>query len=240
MATCALVFVFLSVICVSYAVSNTCTNYIRDHVCHVQNSPDEGNKCTAQYEGIVEAQYKLKQYMRSHIVSSYQYILLSTIFGNHKVNRPGFEALYRKLSDKTWEDTIELIKYNAKRGGNLANFHQITDEDREALKTVSPEATNVYEYNSLAKALDIQKGLAAGAHDIHKDAVRQGKSYHDPEISSFIENEFVHQHSKIIRDLAGHLTDLNMIMSNYNHDKGGSSLSLYLFDEYLQKSLGVV
>lgn len=32
------------------------------------------------------------------------------------IDRPGFEKLYRKISDKAWEDTEKLIKYQSKRG----------------------------------------------------------------------------------------------------------------------------
>lgn len=81
--------------------------------------------------------------------------------------------------------------------------------------------------------MDLQKKLASGAYDIHKDAIRLGKAYHDPEISSFIEKEFAHKHADTIRMLSGHLADINGIISEYKD----FSLSLYLFDEYLQKSI---
>lgn len=41
----------------------------------------------------------------------------STHFGNHEKSREGFEKLFRKLSDSTWNDAIDLIQYITKRGG---------------------------------------------------------------------------------------------------------------------------
>lgn len=51
----------------------------------------------------------------------------ATHFGNHEANRPGFERLYQKLSDQAWEDCIDLVKYNAKRGGYLENFSAVRE-----------------------------------------------------------------------------------------------------------------
>lgn len=56
-------------------------------------------------------------------MSSFQYLLMSSHFGNYEAHREGFKALYRKLSDKSWEDTISVLKYLGKRGGK-ANFNQ--------------------------------------------------------------------------------------------------------------------
>ncbi|KAL1460743.1 hypothetical protein WDU94_012695 [Cyamophila willieti] len=241
---CALA--LFSIVSFTQATDTSCTDFINRNVCnkrkHSLDSAQEKG-CSALYEGFSEIQPKIRKYINQHIINSFQYTLLSTNFGNHQTNRPGFEALHTKLSDETWEDAIELIKYNAKRGGHLENYNDFRSNDFRSndLKTMleAQKQFPISEYNSLATALDMHKELAAGAHDIHKEAVRLGQVYHDPEVSSFIENEFVHKHSKTIRSLAGHLADMNAIMSEYQEQHGGTSLSLYLFDEYLQKSLGV-
>lgn len=56
------------------------------------------------------------------------YILFqSSHFGNYEKNRGGFEKLYRKMSDQTWEQAIDLVKYMGKRGGHM-NFRLRRDE----------------------------------------------------------------------------------------------------------------
>lgn len=46
-------------------------------------------------------------------------IFQSSHFGNYQKNRAGFEKLYRKLSDQSWEDSIDLVKFLGKRGGHM-------------------------------------------------------------------------------------------------------------------------
>lgn len=57
----------------------------------------------------------------SSIDKSYEFLLMSSHFGSYETNREGFKKLYRKLSDKTWEHAINMIKYIAQRGGTM-NF----------------------------------------------------------------------------------------------------------------------
>lgn len=47
------------------------------------------------------------------------FLLQSTHFANYEQSREGFEKLFRKLSDSTWDDAIHLIKFIAKRGGTM-------------------------------------------------------------------------------------------------------------------------
>lgn len=49
---------------------------------------------------------------------------MSSYFGNFEAQREGFKELYRKLSDKTWSDAIDMIKYITRRGGKM-NFNQL-------------------------------------------------------------------------------------------------------------------
>jgi len=183
--------------------------------------------CNSRYSAFLgdELLTNVQNYANTHILRSFQYLLMSSHFGNYEKNRAGFEKLYRKLSDQTWEQAIDLVKYMSKRGGHM-NFRLRRDE--VVSKQIDYE---MYELGSMAKALDMQKGLASEAHTIHFEVTR--KSSHDPEVASFFENNFVHQHSDIIRKLSGHTNDLKHLIAN----QPDPSLSLYLFDEYLQKTV---
>lgn len=151
---------------------------------------------------------------------------MSTHYANYEKSRAGFEKLFRDLSDTAWHDAINLIKQITKRGGRM-------DFANRKLNVANEDTGNyeLYELQSIAKALDMQKQLANEAHNIHDSTTRLRKEYHDPEISSYLENEFMHRHADVIRKLSGYTTDLSSMLSG--HDK---SLSLYLFDEYLQKA----
>lgn len=49
---------------------------------------------------------------------------------------------------------------------------------------------------------------------------------------SFLENEFVHDHSEIVRKLSGYTNDLKSLLSNPND----SNLALWFFDNYVAKA----
>lgn len=191
----------------------------------------EAKICNARYGGIGTAQPGLEDYMNTHLMRSFDYLLMSTHFNNYEKNRAGFVKLYRKMSDAAWENGIELIKYMTKRGVstnfNLKNANQKIsfDIDKNSVNTYE-----MFELESLAKALDMEKEIAGDANAIHKIAIDESTVAHDPELASYIEERFAHKQAEVIRELSGHANDLRKILSGGEH-----KLGLYLFDEYLQK-----
>ncbi|KAK9874926.1 hypothetical protein WA026_005741 [Henosepilachna vigintioctopunctata] len=180
--------------------------------------------CDARYGAIDHLEHELVSYAGSHIIKSFEYLLLSTHFANYDMNRPGFHKLFRDYSDSKWSDGIELIKHITKRGGKM-NF--------QPAQSSSPEDRNGYqlhEIQSLAKALDLEKSLMTDAFKIHERAVRRTDSSHDPEISHYIEEEFVEKQADNIRKLSGHITELSQMLA----ESDDNALSLYLFDDYLK------
>lgn len=79
--------------------------------------------CDAKYGGISELEVDLHSYANGHIETSFEYLLMSTHFGNYETNRDGFKGLFRKLSDKAWNEAINIIKFVSKRGGKM-NLNQ--------------------------------------------------------------------------------------------------------------------
>nr|CAH7760720.1 unnamed protein product [Callosobruchus chinensis] len=71
------------------------------------------------------------------------------------------------------------------------------DEDTEE------QDFELLELASVAKALDIEKQLALEAFQIHEDASRKMTEFHDPEISSHVEHEFVHKQRDILGSWLG-------------------------------------
>lgn len=80
--------------------------------------------CNAKFGGIDALQTELQAYANGHIETSFEFLLMSTHFGNFESNRDGFKGLYRKYADDAWEKAIDLIKYISKRGGKM-NFNQL-------------------------------------------------------------------------------------------------------------------
>ncbi|KAK7872481.1 hypothetical protein R5R35_014272 [Gryllus longicercus] len=216
----------------------------------------KGVNCTAAY-GLAHNYIRdLQIYANMHITRNFQYLLMSSHFGNYRKEREGFKKLYRKLSDTAWQDAIDLIKYIAMRGGKM-DFHY--DEDgSDVTVEVSPHAVEhglegsrregrilsalmalegddvrstiaMSELESLGKSLDIQKKLALKAHEIYKASHR-----HDPEISDYVEDKFMHKHAKTIRNLAGYTRDLSRLLEG-EKDTSAVGLKLFILDSYLEK-----
>lgn len=190
--------------------------------------PDYLLNCNAKYGGADNVIAELQAYANTHIMRSFEYLLMSTHFGNYEKNREGFEKVFRKLSDATWEDGINLMKYIGKRGGN----HSFSQRKVDVLHPKDENSNyELNEIQSLAKAVDMQKSLASDAFKIHEAVTRRHTNTHDPEVAQYIEEEFAEKHSEEIRKLVGHVSDLTKMLKGNDF-----SLALYMFDEFLQKS----
>ena len=181
--------------------------------------------CHAQYGGTTDLQPDLQAYANANIETSFEFLLMSTHFGNYETNREGFKGLFRKLSDKSWEDSINLIKYITKRGGRM-DLNQLSRFKKPAKDSKILELT---ELNSLAKALDSEKALAVNALDLHSQT--QHSTKYDVDIAHYLEDH-LESLSERVRDLAGHSNDLKNLLEDRD-----PSVSVFLFDEYLKKTL---
>lgn len=74
------------------------------------------NKCNSRYGSIDHVETGLRDFIKLQLDNSYTFLLLGAHFGGYKYNRQGLQKLYNKLSDETWDATIDLIKHLTKRG----------------------------------------------------------------------------------------------------------------------------
>ncbi|RZF46615.1 hypothetical protein LSTR_LSTR002947 [Laodelphax striatellus] len=183
--------------------------------------------CSSKYSGFNHVHSDLQKFIVTQIEQSFQYLTMSTKFGNYKSNRPGFEKLHRHLADKSWEESIELMKYVTSRGYDV-NLKTSPYDFSNITKSLTDINTypEISELNSLSLALEMNKFLAVKAHDIHRLAGHAK----DAEVLSYIENTYVHKHANTIRTLTGHINDLHKITQTKGVDK---NLATYMFDEYL-------
>lgn len=93
-------------------------------------------------------------------------------------NRPGFEKQFRGLSDKSWNNGIELIKHITKRGGSHDFYVGSNNKTRE-----TKQVLDLNEINALALTLDYEKVLAKEAHHIHERySHANNQASYDPEV----------------------------------------------------------
>ncbi|XP_011643571.1 ferritin heavy polypeptide-like 17 [Pogonomyrmex barbatus] len=184
------------------------------------------SNCNAKYGAIETLQPELQAFANANIETSFEFLLLSTHFGNYEANREGFKKLYRKLSDKSWEEAIDLIKYIAERGGKM-DMNQLPRSKKLVKDSRILELT---ELSSLAKALDSEKQLADEALRIHSQAQHHTKQ--DAAVAHYIEEHFMESLTERVRQLAGYSNDLKNML-----EERDASLSVFLFDEYLKSAL---
>lgn len=206
----------------------------KNDVCHSNTKkacdkhPPEGiidAPCNARYGAIEFVEKDIQSYVNLHIDASFKYLLMATHFANYEKERVGFEKLFRGLSDTAWHSSIALIKYLTKRGSQMdfdMNKHSIKLKDGSSLN----------EFESLARALDIQKALAKEANRIHMEISKFKEGLHDPEVADYLERHQIHEYSEDIRKLSGYVNDMSKLLKTPD-----PSLNIYLFDEYLQKAL---
>nr|AAV84217.1 ferritin light chain-like [Culicoides sonorensis] len=178
---------------------------------------------------------KLTNYAWDQIVASYDHLLLSVNFDTYTKDRPGFEKLYRGLSDKAWEKAVEVLKYVAKRGGKP----DVTSIQTQLSDGNVIEAS-VSELKSLAEAVKLEKSLANHALKLHS-AVQN--HHHDTEkdldagVAHFVEEELIEYQTESVRTLVGYHNDFKTILKGQavcTTDKN-TQLACFLFDDYLQK-----
>lgn len=181
--------------------------------------------CNSRYGGIDHIEPEVQAYINSQLTKSYEYLLLATHFNSYQKNRPGFQKLYQGLSDRSFDDTIDLIKQLTRRGGRV-DFNTV----HESPASVAKQALHleVDELHSLAMALDTEKQLSNGAFHVHTRSLHA--SERDPEMAQYVEEKFLGEQAKSVRKLSGYANDLAKLMNQQD-----PSLAVYLFDEYLQK-----
>lgn len=197
-----------------------------------QINPDDSSNdlinCNASYSGFAQNVDYLQSYANDHIIESFNYLLLAANFGTHVKNRPGFEKQFRGLSNNAWAQSIHLIKHINKRGGK----HDFTARKVAPGEGVQKRVLELNELNALALALDIEKSLAGKAHALHERYSHANhKTHYDAEVAHYLEEEFIGQQAGTVRKLSGYTNDLKRLIK----DSPDTSLSVFLFDEYLQK-----
>jgi len=203
-----------------------------EEVCHAQVTKacqpgsllQGGTVCNSRYGGIEHVEPELQAYINDELTKSYEYLLLATHFNSYQKNRPGFQKLYQELSDRSFDNTIDLIKQVTRRGG-VVDFNYKTSDVH-----ATHETFDVDELHSLALALDNEKHLARRAINVHLHALNSNLANHDPEVAHYMEEKFLPKQAETVRKLSGYTNDLAKIMNGNE-----PSLGVYMFDEYLQK-----
>ncbi|XP_058813196.1 soma ferritin-like [Topomyia yanbarensis] len=199
-----------------------------------QSNATDISSFTAQFSAINHIKDDLQTFTNQQLEKSYDFLLLSSTFDKYELNRPGFEKLYRKISDKAWEDTVGLIKYQSKRGlsVSLDGTQHVVSQLNEG-KVGKASLVDSDELSSLKLALGYEKILADESHRIHKKishAHDKGVAY-DPDVAHYLDEEIIEYQSGVIRKLTGYIHNLHSIIE----EPKTKDMGIHMFDEYLDK-----
>lgn len=168
-------------------------------------------------------------YANEQLATSFQYLFMSAQFGSYEKDRPGFEKVFHGLSDKAWNNGVDMIKEMSKRGAKF-NFEKIT----KPIKSMVPSN----EITAMEAAASIEKDFlksAISVHRVHSHAYKDSNEpklheKYDSGISHYMDEKIIEDQTETVRTLTGYVNDLMKFVK----DTPSYSIALYMFDEYLK------
>lgn len=157
--------------------------------------------------------YLNKNIIPGHLTASYRYLMMANYFSRADVALPGFAKYFKRASEREMDNANDLMDYVNKRGGYL-DYKDIPRPD------VSRWIDGI---DALAYALGIERELNQELLILHEVA----KTAEDPHTKHTVEDKFLAQKVKVIKELGDHLT----VLEKMRGDNYG--LGEYVFDENL-------
>lgn len=148
-----------------------------------------------------------------HLSASYRYLMMANYFSRSDVALTGFAKYFKEASEREMDNANEFMNYVSKRGGFL-EYKDIQRPD------VSRWIDGV---DALAYALGIERALNQELLILCQKAT----TAEDPHTTHTVEDKFLAQKVKVIKELGDHLT----VLEKMKGDNYG--LGEYVFNENL-------
>lgn len=152
----------------------------------------------------------LNAQINAELTASYVYTAMGAYFGRDDVSLPGFKGFFQHNAEEEREHAQKFIDYVNLRGGrvNLAAIKQ-------------PEKFEWTPLGALTDALALEKEVNQKLLNLHVVATDSN----DPQLTDFIEGDFLNEQVDAIKKLADLITNLHRV---------GEGLGVYLFDKDLK------
>lgn len=157
---------------------------------------------SAEVEAGINKQINLELY------ASYCYLSMAYYFDRDDVALPGLFKYFKKQSDEEREHASKLMKYQNIRGGRIV------------LQNVNKPSLDDWGsgIDAMQAALHLEKTVNQSLLDLHKIA----SNNIDPQMSDFLESNFLTEQVESIKQLSDYVTNLKRV---------GSGLGEYMFDK---------
>jgi ferritin heavy chain len=153
-------------------------------------------------EGLVNRQINLELY------ASYVYMALAHHFDRHDVALKGHHKYFKKMADEENEHAQKFMAYQNKRGGTIVLL--------DIQKPMQQSWSSPLEAHQTA--LQLEKDVYQALLELHAYASK----HNDPHLSNYLEEEFLDEQVKSIKEYADYITNLKRV---------GPGLGEYMFDK---------
>jgi len=153
-------------------------------------------------EGLINRQINLELY------ASYAYMAMAHHFDRHDVALKGHYKFFKKMADEENEHAQKFMAYQNKRGGTIVLL--------DVQKPVQQSWNSPLEAHETA--LQLEKDVYQALLELHSYASK----HNDPHLSNYLEEEFIDEQVKSIKEYAEYITNLKRV---------GPGLGEYIFDK---------
>nr|BBF94999.1 ferritin [Orthetrum albistylum] len=165
--------------------------------------------CRQNFQAEVENAFNNQ--INMELYASHVYLTIANFYDQDDVALKGFHKFFLKMSDEEREHARKMMRYQNQRGGRVV-ISPVTAPP-ELLLWNSP-------LTSMQTALDMEKKVNQSLLDLHAIASRTN----DAAFCDFIENEFLQEQVKSIKELSDHITNIRRV---------GDGLGVFVFDREL-------
>jgi len=155
-----------------------------------------------------ESEAGVNRQINLELYASYVYLSMSYHYDNVTVALPGAHKYFKKASDEERDHAQKLMKFQNQRGGTIV-LQDIKKPDKDSWGTLK---------EGIQAALNLEKHVNQSLLDLHKTADTHG----DSQMCDWIETHFLTEQVEAIKELGGHLTQLNRV---------GDTLGVYIYDK---------
>jgi ferritin heavy chain len=156
-----------------------------------------------------ESEAAINKQINIELQASYVYQSMAYYFDRDDLALKGFYKFFKKQSEEEREHAEKLMKYLNKRGGRIV-YQDIGKPEKDAWGTG---------LEAMESALALEKSVNQSLLDLHKVAA----DHQDPQLTNFIEEEFLDEQVESIKKIADYITNLKRV---------GPGVGEYLFDKH--------
>lgn len=155
-----------------------------------------------------ESEDAINKQINMELHASYVYLALAYQFNRHDIALNGFHKYFKENSDEEREHAQKLMRYLNDRGGQI--------------KLSPVQAPSKFDYKTGLEALEVALKLERDVNESLIKLHRLASKHEDAHLTDFIEEHFLDEQVKAIKQLNDHITNLKRVgpgLGEFQFDK---------------------